>query len=162
MERRSFPWAFERRKKFLYLGAFLQGIWEICKKALQTGSCLHRGPIGEPWEGFLRGKKMQSGFLLLDPEDNKILSLGTTWNFSKGTELPWADIRLCGTKGPFKRPRCTRTIRAQTQTLIIIKVTDHRPNKQVLISDDRSVSPACHHFYTMDTSKMQPQDETDH
>jgi hypothetical protein len=34
MEGCSFPRAFERMEKFLYLGEFLWGIWEICKKAL--------------------------------------------------------------------------------------------------------------------------------
>ena len=37
--------------------------------------------------------------LFLDPEIIKILSLGGTWNFGKGTGLSWADIRLWGTKG---------------------------------------------------------------
>ena len=32
MEGRSFLWDFERRDKFLYLGEFLYGIWERCKK----------------------------------------------------------------------------------------------------------------------------------
>jgi hypothetical protein len=30
----------------------------------------------------------------LDPEDIKIVSLGTIWNCGKGTGLYWADIRL--------------------------------------------------------------------
>ena len=33
------------------------------------------------------------GSFLLDPEDVKSLSLGAIWNFSKGTRLPWLDIR---------------------------------------------------------------------
>ena len=33
------------------------------------------------------------GSFFLDPENVKILSLGTIWNFSKGTELPWLAIR---------------------------------------------------------------------
>jgi len=37
----------------------------------------------------------------LDPEDINFLNLGLIWNFGKGTGLSWADIRLCGTKGPF-------------------------------------------------------------
>ena len=51
----------------------------------------------------------------LDPGDFKILSLGAIWNFSRGTGLSWADIRLWGTKGPFIRPRCIGTVRARTQ-----------------------------------------------
>ena len=54
----------------------------------------------------------------LDPEDIKISSLGAIWYFSKGTGLPWTDIRLRGTKGPYLRPRCIGTVRAQTQMLI--------------------------------------------
>jgi len=38
----------------------------------------------------------------LDLEDVNSVSLGAIWNFSKGTGLPWLDIRLWGTKGPPK------------------------------------------------------------
>ena len=58
------------------------------------------------------------GAFCLDPEDITNLSLGAIWNFSKRTGLPWTGIRLCGTRGPFLRPRCIGTIRAQTQMLI--------------------------------------------
>jgi len=51
----------------------------------------------------------------LDPEDIKILSLGATWNFGKGTGLSWADIWLWGTKGPSIKPMCIGTVRARTQ-----------------------------------------------
>jgi len=50
----------------------------------------------------------------------------------------------------------------QTRARTTHSVTDHRLYKQVLISDDRSVSPPCHHFHTKDTGKKQPQDENDH
>jgi len=45
-------------------------------------------------------KQVYLGSFFLDPEDIKHLSLETIWNFSKGTGIPWTDIRLCGTKGP--------------------------------------------------------------
>jgi len=51
----------------------------------------------------------------LDPEDIKILSLEVIRIFGKGTGLSGADIRLLGTKDPSIRPRCIRTVRAQTQ-----------------------------------------------
>ena len=57
------------------------------------------------------------GSFFLDPEDIKSLSLGAIWNFSKGTGLSWTGIRLWGSKGLYLRPRCIRTIRAQTQLL---------------------------------------------
>jgi len=59
-------------------------------------------------------------FFFFDPEDIKSLSLGVIWNFSKETELPWADIRLWGKKGPFIGLRCIGTVRAQTEMQIII------------------------------------------
>jgi hypothetical protein len=40
------------------------------------------------------------GSIYLVPRDMKSLILGSTWNFSKGTGLPWTGIRLWGTKGP--------------------------------------------------------------
>jgi hypothetical protein len=43
-----------------------------------------------------------SGFLLLDPEDIKILNLRAIWNFSKGTGLPWIGVILWRTMGPSK------------------------------------------------------------
>jgi hypothetical protein len=57
-------------------------------------------------------------FFLEDPEDIKSLSLGTIWNFIKGTWLTWTGIRLWGTKGTLLRPRCIGTVRARTQLLI--------------------------------------------
>jgi len=42
------------------------------------------------------------GSFLLDPEDVKSLSLGAIWNFSKGTRLPWLDIRPWGKNSPYK------------------------------------------------------------
>jgi len=41
------------------------------------------------------------GSFFMDPEDIKRLNLGTIWNFSKGTGLPWTGIRLWGTRCPF-------------------------------------------------------------
>ena len=38
------------------------------------------------------------GSFFLDPEDIKRLGLETIWKFSKGTGIPWTDIRLWGTK----------------------------------------------------------------
>jgi hypothetical protein len=40
--------------------------------------------------------------LFLEPEDVRSLSLGSIWNFTKGTGLPWPGIGLWGTKGPSK------------------------------------------------------------
>jgi hypothetical protein len=51
------------------------------KKALLAGISLHRGPVGEP------GGDLHAGTFSLDPQDIKILSLGTIWNFGKGTRL---------------------------------------------------------------------------
>jgi len=55
MEGHSFPRAFERREKFLYLGKFffMRNLSDILKKAPLTGSSLHRGPVGEPGVGVL-------------------------------------------------------------------------------------------------------------
>ena len=50
----SFPVAFEGREKFLYIGKFLWGIWEICNKGLIYGQ-LYRGPVGEPGGGSFTG-----------------------------------------------------------------------------------------------------------
>jgi len=44
----------------------------------------------------LRHKHLGS---FLDPQDIKCLSLRAIWKFSKGTVMPWTDIRLWGTKG---------------------------------------------------------------
>jgi hypothetical protein len=48
----------------------------------------------------LRHAYLGSFFLYTD--DVKSLSLGVIWNFSKGTRLPWLDIRPWGTKNPSK------------------------------------------------------------
>jgi hypothetical protein len=56
----------------------------------------------------------------VDPEDIKSLSLWAIWNCSKGAGLPWANIRLWGTNGPFIRPRCIGTVKTRTQMQIII------------------------------------------
>ena len=74
----------------------------------------------ETWRGFscrdfLREKDSTSGFLFLDPEVIKILSMEAIWNFDKGTGLSRADIRLWGTKGPSIKPRCIGNARGQTQ-----------------------------------------------
>ena len=42
------------------------------------------------------------GSFFLDPEDVKSLNLGAIWNFSKGTMLPWLNIRPWGTKSSYK------------------------------------------------------------
>jgi len=62
--------AFERREIFLYLGNFYEEFERYVKNALQTGSSLHRGSIGEPGGGsftgtFKRKRKCISGFLFL-------------------------------------------------------------------------------------------------
>jgi hypothetical protein len=88
------------------------------------GLSLHRGPVGEPGGdsfsgGFFKEEKKYIWFPFLDLEDIKILSLGTIWNFGKGTELSCADIRFWGTKDPYIKPRCSGTIRAQSQCIAI-------------------------------------------
>ena len=83
------------------------------------GLSLHRGPVGEPGGGsFARTFERKGKYNwvpFLDPEDIKILSLVTIWNFSEGTGISLADIRLWGTKGLSIRPRCIVTIRPRTQ-----------------------------------------------
>jgi hypothetical protein len=84
---------------------------------------LQFSPPKEPGGGSFTGafeikRKCILGFLFRGPRGHWKLSLGTIWNFSKGTGLRWADISLWGTKGPFIRPRCVGTERARTQMLI--------------------------------------------
>jgi hypothetical protein len=59
------------------------------QNALQVDLSLHRGPVGEPGGGSFAGTfERQEQYIwvpFLDPE--VILSLGATWNFSKGTGL---------------------------------------------------------------------------
>jgi len=59
----------------------------------------------------------------LDLEDIKILNLEAIWNFGKGTELSWADIRLWATKRPSIGPRCIGTVRVRTQCTSIYLLT---------------------------------------
>ena len=81
------------------------------------------GPVGEPggdsFAGNFERKENYTWVLFLDPEDIKILSLGAIWSFGKGTGLSWTCIMLWRTRGPSTRPRCIRTIRAQTQCKLI-------------------------------------------
>ena len=97
------------------------------------GLSLHRGPVGEPGGGSFDGtserKVKYIGVPLLDPEDIKILSLRTIWNYSKGTALSRVDITFWGTKGPSIRPRCIGAIRARTQMLINESVNQDLRNK---------------------------------
>jgi hypothetical protein len=52
----GFPRAFERRDKFLYLGEFLYGIREICKKKRPCKrAALSIGPCWEIWSGSFTG-----------------------------------------------------------------------------------------------------------
>ena len=55
------------------------------------GLSLHRGPVQEPRGGsFARTFERKEKYIwvpFLDLEAIKILSLGATWNFSKGTGL---------------------------------------------------------------------------
>jgi hypothetical protein len=53
---RSFPRAFERRVKFLFIRRTLVEEFERhVKKALETGNSLHRGPRWGSWKGFVTG-----------------------------------------------------------------------------------------------------------
>jgi len=93
MEGRSFPGAFERREKLLYLGKFLQEFERYVKKALQTDSSVHRGPVGELGGGsftgpFERKRECISGFFFLGPRGHSGLSPGAIWNFSKEQGSP--------------------------------------------------------------------------
>ena len=64
---------------------------DVLRKALDTGISLRGYPIGEPGGDFLAGTFERKGYNIwvpfLDPADVKILSLGATWSFGKGTEL---------------------------------------------------------------------------
>jgi len=73
MEGHSFPTTFERREKFLSLGKFLLGIWEICKKMPCKRAALSIGALlGVHLLGLLRVKEnAYLGSLFLDPEDIK-------------------------------------------------------------------------------------------
>ena len=92
------------------------GFWEICKMLL--GLSLDRGSVGVPgvgsFPGTLERKVKYIWVPFLDPRAIKTLSLGATWNFSKGTALSWVYIRLWGTKGPSVRSRWIGTVRART------------------------------------------------
>ena len=85
MEERSFPWAFERRDTFLYLGGFLYRIWYVKKKPCNQAA-LSIGPCWA-WRGsftgtFERKRKCVSGFFFCGPTGHYKLSLGAIWNFS--------------------------------------------------------------------------------
>jgi len=69
-------------------------------------------------EALVSLRHVYLGSFFLDPVEIKNLSLGAIWNLSKRTGLPGTSIRLWGTRGPFLKPRCVRTIRAQAQLLI--------------------------------------------
>jgi hypothetical protein len=70
------------------------------------GGGLFAGTLKEKERAYL-------GFLFLDPEDIKVKSDGHL-ELEPGTGLPWAYIRLWGTKGLFIRCRCIGTVRAGT------------------------------------------------
>jgi hypothetical protein len=58
-----------------------------CKQvSLSTGALLGKLE-GVRLPGFLRERKKYIWLPFLDPEDIKILSLGASWNFRKGTGL---------------------------------------------------------------------------
>jgi len=61
------------------------------QNALQADPPLHRGLVREPGEGSFAGTSgRQAKYIwvpFLDPEAIKILSLGSIWNFGKGTGL---------------------------------------------------------------------------
>jgi hypothetical protein len=86
-----------------------------CKRASLSIGAL----VGEPGGGSFAGTFERKGKYIwvpfLDPEDIKILSLGTIWNFGKETGLYRADIRLWGTKGRSIRSRYIGTVRDRTQ-----------------------------------------------
>jgi hypothetical protein len=87
VEGRSFPRAFERREKFIYLRKFLLGIWEIYKK------CLVNWRVGEPGGGsfsrtFERKKECVSALLFLGPRGYYNLSLAAIWKFNREQGSP--------------------------------------------------------------------------
>ena len=93
MEGRSFPGAFERREKFLYLGKFLQEVERYVKKVLQRDSSLHRDHVGELGEGsftgtFERKRECIFEFFFLGPRGHSELSPAAIWNFSKEQGSP--------------------------------------------------------------------------
>ena len=86
-----------------------------CKRVSLSKGALLGNLEGVRLPGFFREKQEYIWVPFLDREDIKILSLGATWNFSKGRGLSWVAIRLWGTNGSSIRPRCIGTIRAGTQ-----------------------------------------------
>jgi hypothetical protein len=92
----------------------------VLAKCSASGFSLHRGPVGEPGSGSFAGtfetQETHIWVPFLDPEAIKNLSLGAIWKFGKGTGPSRVDIRLWGTKRPFIRPRCIRSVRTRTQS----------------------------------------------
>jgi hypothetical protein len=72
----------------------------------------------------IKGKRIWVPFL--DPEDIKVSSLGAIWNFSKGTGLSWADIRLWDTKGLSIRPGCIGAVRDRTHCKSINQIRNSK------------------------------------
>jgi len=86
-----------------------------CKQVSLSIQALVRNLDGIHLMGLFEGKGKFIWVPFLDLEEIRILSLGAIWNFGKGTGLYCADIRLWGTKGLSKRPRCIGTIRVRTK-----------------------------------------------
>jgi hypothetical protein len=123
MEGRSFPRLFERRENFLYLQTFLWGIWEKCKKRPCNQATLSIGACWGTWRGFVywdvwQKKRMHIWAPLSWTQRTLKVKPGGHLELKQGTRIPWADIRVWGTKGSFIRPRWIGTIRARTQMLI--------------------------------------------
>ena len=72
-------------------------------------------PEGGLCAGIFECKGKNIWVPVFDPDAIMIISLGTIWNFSKGTGLFRVDIRLWSTKGLSIRPRCIGTIVVRTQ-----------------------------------------------
>ena len=60
----------------------------------ELGGVSFTGTLGE---GKKKKENAYLGSFFMEPEDNENLSLGAIWNFSKGTGLSFANIRLWGT-----------------------------------------------------------------
>jgi hypothetical protein len=80
-----------------------------------------------------------TGSIFMNPDDIKSLSLGVTWNFSKGTGLPCTDIRLWGSKSPLNKAYVHRVLQGSN------------PNANQIINQ-----PAMVPFYAADTMPCLP------
>jgi hypothetical protein len=105
MEGCSFSGASERREKFLYLGIYLWGIWQICKKRPRKRAALSVGALlgnleGVHLLGLLRAKdNAYLGSFFLDPEDVKSYVWERSGTLARN-RAPLSWYQIMGHKGP--------------------------------------------------------------